>query len=250
MAARRVVFVDLETIKLGPLNRAWEYGLIIRDPGFATDQEKLWFVDLEDLNLAMADPAALAIGRFHTRHEQALAQPDLRQRRLNVARERDVLAWVEWWTRTAVLVGWGVSFDAGLMDERMRAHGISPSWHYRLVDVRPLAIGYLRGLTALDPHRQVALAERIYAAKPAGVGLGELDQAVEYVEDLLAPGVAPGAWPTDVIIAGLGIDPAPAQDRHTALGDARSARAVYDLVTGVVKPTLFGAGAATCPGGC
>lgn len=71
-------------------------------------------------------------------------------------------------------------------------------WHYHLVDAENLAVGYLHGY-----------------------GGGEAPA------ELLAP-----PWDSDKLTEALGLDPVPADQRHTALGDARWARSIYDLVTG------------------
>ena len=45
--------------------------------------------------------------------------------------------------------------DTEVLANRMRAHGICPSWHYHLIDVEALAIGYL-------PH-QIPSRARVYS---------------------------------------------------------------------------------------
>ncbi len=188
--AARIVFLDTETTSLRPDRRAWDIGLILRDPG-QPDVEHQWFVPTWELDLANADPFALNIGHFYERHPQMNGdgiaadweRPD----------EGEVLDEVERLTRGAHLVGAVPDFDAEVLATRMRVHGIAPSWHYHLIDVEALAVGFIAGCAA-DP--------------------------------------VPLPWNSDELTAQLGLDPVPEADRHTALGDARWARAIYDRVTG------------------
>lgn len=191
----RLAFIDTETTSLRPDRRAWEIGLIVRDPfagEYDIEKEHRWFVAADDLDLGSADLMALKVGRFHERHpgfslRAAAAIPP-------VGSEIEILAQVEELTRGAHLVGAVVSFDAEVLAARMRANGICPSWHYHLIDVEALAVGYL-------------------AAMPT------------------SPTMHP-PWSSDDLTSMLGLDPVPDDERHTALGDARWARAIYDAVMG------------------
>ena len=116
--------------------------------------------------------------------------------------EWEALRAVEAVTRGAHLVGAVVSFDAEVLATRMREHGICPSWHYHLIDVEALAVGYLSHkaevLNATDDQSRALLAL---------------------------------PWKSDDLSRALGIEVSD-EDRHTALGDARWARAIYDAVQG------------------
>ena len=146
-----LVFIDTETTSLRHDRRAWDIALIVRTED--GDAERQWFIDADDLDLGNADLKSLQIGRFHERHPDASAQYGKRisaDGRSAVAvqmrgmPERDVLLAVERLTRGAHLVGAVPNFDAEVLAERMRFHGICPSWHYHLVDVETLAAGILR----------------------------------------------------------------------------------------------------------
>jgi DNA polymerase III epsilon subunit-like protein len=110
--------------------------------------------------------------------------------------------------RGAHLVGAVVSFDADVLDRRMRAHGICPSWHYHLIDVEALAIGYLRGRGWPKAHWGDPEARSGEAFDPAQL-----------------------PWKSDDLSAALGVTVSD-EDRHTALGDAKWAMRVYDAVMG------------------
>ncbi len=132
----RLAFLDTETTSLRPDRRAWEIGLIVRDERWPGREDSLsWFIDREDLDLGNADERALDVGRFYQRHSQFGAGAGVAHR------EREVLEVVERMTRGAVVVGAVPWFDTDVLDQRMRWHGILPSWHYALVDVKALAAG-------------------------------------------------------------------------------------------------------------
>lgn len=202
----KLCFLDTETTSLRPDRRAWEVGLITRSPDGTRDDEHHWFVRAEDLDLGNADQMALKVGRFYERHPQIL--PGNWQTSL-VSGEIEVLRQVEKMTRGAHVVGAVPNFDTEVLASRMRANGICPSWHYHLIDVEALAVGYC------------AKAAQVLAQSEPGT-------APEFRRILHAP------WKSDDLSAALGITVSE-EDRHTALGDARWARAIYDAVM-VVAP--------------
>ena len=201
----RIVFIDTETTSLRPDRRAWEVGLIIREPG-KPDAEHYWFVDIFDLDLGNADVMSLKIGRFYDRHPQA--RDGQEEGWADTVSELEVMRAVERLTRGAHLVGAVPNFDADVLGARMRANGICPSWHYHLTCVEVLAAGWLNRHAAVLENREATIEE---AAR---------------LRALASP-----PWKSDDLSAALGITVSD-EDRHTALGDARWARAIYDAVTG------------------
>ena len=189
-----ICFIDTETTSLRPDRRAWEIGILARDAD-GHEVEHQWFIESDDLDLGNADLMSLKIGRFYQRHPQyrepgPFVVPD---------EEGDALRQVEAVTRGAHLCGAVVNFDADVLGARMRAHGIAPSWHYHLIDVEALAVGFLCA------------------------GRGDL-----------AP--VPLPWDSTAISEAVGVDPSQF-DRHTALGDARWAAAIWDAARRPVKAT-------------
>ena len=201
----RICFIDTETTSLRPDRRAWEIGLIVREPGHP-DVEHQWFVDARDLDLGNADVMSLKIGRFYDRHPQYKYNGG---GTIYTRTEVDVMGDVEVMTRGAHLVGAVPNFDADVLGTRMRANGICPSWHYHLCCVENLAVGYLAGSPA-------------FGQSPSGAKRQE-------IRDLISP-----PWKSDDLTAALGIKVSD-EGRHTALGDAKFARAIYDAVTGGVN---------------
>lgn len=197
MTAVTLVFADTETTSLRADRRAWDVGLVVRRPGLP-DEEFSWFVRQEDLDLANADLRSLEIGRFYERHPEFGGTGD-------VLSERDVLMAVERETRSAFLAGCVPYFDAEVLGDRMRANGICPSWHYHLIDCETLISGSLAA--------QVAL------------GAAGIDAVPRPPEGW--PHEPP--WHSEELSQLIGVDPA-RFDRHTALGDALWARALYDAV--------------------
>jgi len=184
----KLCFIDTETTSLRPDRRAWEIAVILRRPG-QPDDERCWFVDVADLDLGNANLGSLKIGRFLDRHPQYCGGPAPH----SYSGEYDVLREVEALTRDAYLVGAVPSFDAEVLDTRMRARGICPAWHYYLQDFGTLIVGYL-----------------------AGQGV---------------PVPAP-PWEPEDLSRLIGVEPPGEAERHTALGDARWAARVWDGVLG------------------
>ena len=191
-----LVALDTETTGLHPGRRVWDIGLIVRRPGHP-DHERQWFVAAEDLDLGNADPFGLKICRYYELHPEYCGTRTLDEGRTGtLAREVDVLQWVESLTRGAHIVGAVPNFDTEVLDKRMRAHGILPSWHYHLQCAEILAAGFLRGR----------------------------GERVEY------------PYKSDELAERIGVDPPGDEDRHTALGDARWALRMFDAVMGGPQP--------------
>jgi len=107
-------------------------------------------------------------------------------------------------TRGAHLVGAVISFDEERLRRLLRANGECPMWHYHLVDVEAMAAGWIGHLDST----------------------GDIEHAAwGYVDDAEPP------WDSTNLSLAVGVDPEQF-DRHTALGDARWARAIYDALAG------------------
>lgn len=188
-----IAFTDAETLGLDPAKHAmWEVAVIHREGG--TDTEYLWQISPDKWELEKADPEALRINRFH---------------------ERMILP--EGYQAGEMLHACGLPHPVTRNDVRAALRellpgavlvGSNPSfdasflreflddapWHYRTVDIATLAAGLLAGRTTA-PALSLPFSSR------------ELSRAV-------------------------GVEPPGDGVAHTALGDARWARDVFDAVTG------------------
>jgi hypothetical protein len=195
----KIVFVDTETTSLRPDRRAWDIALIVREDG-VDDVEHQWFIEANDLDLGNADPFSLRIGHFYDRHPGA---SDGNPWAAGSGPEPWVLQQVEYLTRDAHLVGAVPNFDADVLGTRMRVRGFLPSWHHHLIDVETLMVGWL-------------------------AAMGEQGKRINLDGTLALP------WKSEDLSFACGVEPPDGEDRHTALGDARWARDVYDAVMGKV----------------
>jgi hypothetical protein len=203
-----VIFVDTETTSLDhERGEVWEVGLIEND---GTEHEWRLFPQ----NLRAADEGALRITRFYERIEAAgfteeFVEEGYPKRPRTVRRanfwtreSRDMIAGtIAALTANKHLVGAVPWFDARFLAGFMGREGYVPAWHYHMVDVETFAAGYLRG-------RQ----------KRAGRGS----------TDAVQP-----PWSLAKIAEALNLDITDPQfEKHTAIGDARLARAIYLKVMG------------------
>lgn len=189
-------FVDVETTSLdAETGEIWEVGIILRehdDLGGYTEVEHRWLLPV---TLKHADPISLSIGGFHERHPQGNTHVHLEHELLDdlwdFAREFAQL------THGAHLVGAVVSFDEKRLERILRSQNVMPSWHYHVVDVEALAVGYL------------AATSRPLAIRPP--------------------------WNSRELTGEMGVAMPLDEERHTALGDARWAARLYDAVVGAER---------------
>lgn len=182
-----IAVIDCETDGVHPGRKPWEIAIIRREPD-GTEIEWQAFVEID---LSAADPFGLRVGRFYERHPfgRLVSTGDdggvgdalyPTQAAINVAQL----------THGAHIVGAVPNFDTETLAPLLRGHGLIPAWHYHLIDIEALAVGFL-------------------------AGRGE-------------PVTPP--WKSDDLSLALGVEPSPEDERHTALGDAKWAMRVYDAV--------------------
>ena len=198
MSASPLVFLDTETTGVHPEREVWEVGMIRREPD-GTERETHLFVAVD---LSRADPFGLSVGRFYERHPagRALAKGPLGTLTSGFAyAPAEAAQKVASWTHGAHIVGAVPSFDTISLDAMLRADGLIPAWHYHLIDVENLAVGYL--CAQID------------------AGNNDADKT----------GMQP-PWDSRQLGDMLGITPQTEDEQHTALGDARWAKQMYDAV--------------------
>ena len=246
-----IAFIDTETTGLDPdLHEIWEVGLIVdreirvvhdrrwmdirgldtsafefmpSGPGWAVPEvqpyEWTWMLPVD---LGRADPKALAIGRFHERHPQGVEKSFRVLSEQEFARLPKVTPLEDFayqfaaLTRGLHLAGAVVSFDEERLRKLLKANGACPEWHYHLCDVENLAAGALGTIVSLAHLNGYALAER-------------REHEPIPIEDLAA--IIRPPWDSAELSRQIGVDP-DKFDRHTALGDARWAKAQYEAVMG------------------
>ena len=171
----RLVFLDTETTGLSLDDDIWEIAAIVREPGFA-DREVQVFVQHS------AEKAAALPDSFRADHDARFDPATA------VTRQQAAALVLDMTRERAHIVGAVPNFDTERLARLIADEGLGrPSWHYHLIDVETLAVGYLGGY------------------------------------DL--------PWDSDELSRAVGVEP-PTKDRHTALGDARWVRDLYDAVCG------------------
>lgn len=194
MADREPVFVDVETTGLEPdRHRIWEVALI--DGG----DEYHAVMEMRGTVLAEADREALKVSRFFERTEPYRPIEGLGA--IGGAPEKvwddpsGIALMVAGITEGRIIAGFNPWFDAAFLDRLLRGTGWSPAWDYHLVDVKTFAAGWLAG-----------------RLREGG-------------------GIRQPPWHLDDLCVQLGINPGDhGADRHTAMGDARLAKAIYEAV--------------------
>lgn len=191
-----LAFVDTETDSLLPDRRAWDIAVVRREPD---GTESTLNVIVADVDLTHADPKALSIGRFFERHPRFGGESARDAGALLLTEEQAALR-VEEALRGAHIIGGVPNFDEHVLKNLLRRHKLPWSAHYHLGDFENMIVGYLAGLARYAPEK------------------------LEGLESLLPP------WRSEQLSRVLGVEPPGADQRHTALGDALWARAVFDRI--------------------
>lgn len=198
----KLAYVDIETTGLDPqVHEVWEIALVVdnNDPEDGSITTYRWTFKPD---LHTADPAALRINRFYDRSEERPVESGFArfwhdENEMDTPTVRNALWHLAELTAGAHLVGANVAFDALRIEDLFRANNLAPAWHYHLVDVEVLMLGYLAGR-----ERWPALRKSI---KPSG-------------------------WKSTDLAEQVGIPPR--VDAHSALSDALWARDIYVTVMG------------------
>lgn len=187
-----VCFIDCETTGLEDRHSIWEVGLITPD-----GREHVWQFLIDEV---AADPFALDIGKWWDRRWPTAFQSAQALDAIDETGQFAITPGRDWCRRFRDLVGTSLwagcvpSFDEERLRRLLLANGVRPRWNYQLIDVKTLAVGWFAGTNDL-----------------AHVG--------------------PPPWKSDDLSAALGIE-ADERARHTALGDARFAKKMFEAVMG------------------
>jgi hypothetical protein len=183
MSDRTLVFLDTETTGLHRGRRPWEIAIIRRT---ASTQTRLHLcVDVDDLDLASADPAGLQISGFHKRH------PQVRQRPLHIPRvyrAEMAAALVDEWTVGATIIGVLPVFDTECLTDMFDRHAMTPRWR-DAIDVTRLATAAVRD-SGVEPDRNHGDLSRQCGVKPPSgaarhTALGDARWAMRWYDALV-----------------------------------------------------------------
>ncbi|MCH5645143.1 exonuclease domain-containing protein [Gordonia sp. ABSL49_1] len=183
MTTAPIAFIDTETTGLTPDDEIWEFACIRRDPD-GTEQRTILHIE-HDQYLMVDLPE-----RFVVDHDRRFGADHEVHSRVDAAK---IIHRILDGTH---LVGANPAFDAGMLTRLLRVANLDPSWHYHLIDLEAVTLGYLiaRGETVKLPWRSDNLAARVGA-----------------------PTVDP--------------ETGPLYDRHTAMGDVLWCRDWWDAIT-------------------
>lgn len=211
MADAPILFTDTETTGLDPrTHHAWEIAVIRREPD-GHETEHLWQIRPD---LADADPIGMEKNRFHQRFavpdgwDAASFTPD--GKLLLKLTLPELLFDVQEVLNgdSGVMIGSNATFDDTFIKKLLWANGRTANWHYRPICVATFAAGYLYGQ-----------AERMTARDCDAKWYSKVRERLSW------------PWKSYQASETAGV-PRPSDDAaHTALGDARWARDLWDHIT-------------------
>lgn len=202
----KVAFVDIETTGLDPdHDQIWEIAVIADDREHHWQQEIIVPDHLKHLAWSdLVSPWVLTNTGILDRY----GRDDVEM----MNRDMSMVA-LQKWTRGRHMVGACPWFDSQRLFRDFRAMmgvidgvPVDSPWHYHLIDVENLAVGYLTGA------RQAMLDE--------GYPIGRVGES-------LGP-----PWKSTYLSLALGVDPDDFEPKHSALADARWAKAMYEAIMG------------------
>jgi oligoribonuclease (3'-5' exoribonuclease) len=200
-----IAFVDCETTHLdAEIGEVWEVAVILReDNDPATDTEYVWEFAIDP---DLADPESLRIGRWHERRQLPAYTSEAAFTGCTPAEPMsrdDAVKAILTLLRGTVLVGSNPGFDDRFL-RKLLGPG-SAQWHYRPLDVATLVAGWRLGMASVI---------RRFGGTPGPDDVPTLPYSSREMSRFM--GVEP---PVDGVA-------------HTALGDARWCRDLYDAVNG------------------
>lgn len=204
-----LAFVDVETTGRDPRrHRIWEFAFIVRED--EADQEYLFQLGA---NLEHAEPDALRIGRYYQRSLVLNAADGEAVDCIDPAVDPAEYEWVASTPREvarevataldgAFVIINNPVFDIPFIDAFLASNGQCWTRHYQVADIKSVAAGFLHG-RAKGWH-----AGRDETERPAQIGF---------------------PWTTAGLAWEVGVEPN-GFDTHTALGDCRLNRAIWDAI--------------------
>lgn len=190
-----MVIMDTETTGLSLDDDIWEFAALRRERNGRETTHHFFLRHDTAKCLRLPEP-------FLTDHQARFPTSDTPEWHTDVLSQPDAADYLARYVFTdrPHVVGAVPNFDTERVALLLRAHGHEPGWHYHLIDVENLAVGYLAGLRA------------------AGAG--------ENGHDAELPALP---WNSDDLSRAVGVEP-PTTARHTAMGDVLWAAALYDAI--------------------
>lgn len=194
-----IVALDCETTGLSLYDDIWEFAAIRREPD-GTQTETHLFIEHHQ-HMCEQLPEA-----FLKDHKNRWPQEDADVvSRQDAAKLIDSFMLPSGCNRVHV-IGAVPNFDTERISLLLRVYGYEPRWHYHLLDVENLAVGYIAGVVTQAVN----------------------DGQVEPID----PTVMRLPWNSDDLSRACGVAAPGEGERHTAMGDARWALKLYDTIIG------------------
>lgn len=192
MTSAPLVFMDTETTGLSLDDHIWEFAAIRREPD-GTESTTHLFLQ-HSTSRCQALPESFRLD--HERRFPASHTRDWHPDTLPPKAAANVIA--DLLDDRPHIVGAVPNFDTERIALLLRKNGREPGWHYHLIDVENLAVGWIYGR------------------------YGTSDEAEARAVSL--------PWDSDELSRACGVEPPSEGERHTALGDARWAMRLYDAL--------------------
>lgn len=190
----KLFFTDCETTGLSTARHdAWNIAWIEWDETTKDWREEVRYIWPPALQ--NAEPMALSVNQFYQRTQPVSIEDQI----ITWSDPRYVAEELAYASAGKHIVGACPWFDAGFYEKLLLAHGYCPAWHYHMIDVEALAIGFLGGRSMEQSTRTIEL---------------------------------PLPWKSDWISDRLGLIRPGTKDRHTAIGDTREVKQVFEFIMG------------------
>lgn len=194
-----IAVLDTETTGLTDSDQVFEVAVYDLDAGI----HNTWTIQPDPEVVAAMHPKALEVNRFHERTSADDWRWDVKWNSFGYDADemKMLLEDLAPWLNDKHILGAVPNFDTERIAHMYKAFEVPvPRWHYHLLDIEVLAVGYLLNQRAL--------------LKP-----GTTDQAkalVARIDELLTL-----PYKSDDLAEYFGVEPPANDDRHTALGDVR-----------------------------
>lgn len=169
----RLVFVDVETTGLDPAeHEIWEVAMQV-------DNRHITTFRLEPTRMESASEIALKVGGFRERTADEGWDWDTPE---------EAVSHMHQLTEGAHLVGMNVSFDAAFLAQLYLEHDYDVNWHYHLIDLEAMMLGFIAALGGRlpVPWKSSALSTNIGVTPPDRTQIHTAEGDVEWAHRVWA----------------------------------------------------------------